>query len=108
DASAFETEADAVEGGPHVERGGVVGDGPLDRVAHRGREALAVRQVAAPFALDRGDPTYAERQIGAGTLDAHAVGALHAPLERLHGLGHAAVVEGAHAIEEVLEGSGAE
>ena len=103
----LEYEPDVVEGGAKIHGRGVVLDDALDAVFDRAREDLAVGDVAQTAASLGADALDRESQIGARTLEMHAVGLVHQVFERLHARAVAAVVEGADAKEEVFERLGA-
>src|SRR5262249_46633409 len=107
DAAGLESEVQALVGGAQIERWGVDPQRAGYRVADRGGEAFPVRQVAATLTGDHPDPPDAEPEIGAGPLEPHPVGGAHAPGQRLDRRRHAAVVERAHPVEELLELRGA-
>jgi len=87
-----------------VDRGGVVGDHAVHGIANRRREHFAVGDVVRSGTGDDRNSLDAESEIGvARPLDLDLVGPLHQGDERLHGLGHGAVVGEACLEEELFE-----
>ena len=93
--------------GACVERRCVVLKRAVDGIFYGARKHFAIGNVAIARARDGGHPFDAETQIGAGRFEVHVLGFGHSLDERLHGLGHSAVVEGAHVEIKILERLGA-
>jgi hypothetical protein len=100
-------QADIVEGRAAIERGGIEADGALDRVAHRGGEALAIGYIVLAGTGDYGNVFDAEVQIGVRAFDVDLVGLCQEVDQGFLGFGHFAIVEGADVEVEALEGLGA-
>ena len=96
--------ADAFETISVVQGGRVVLQNAFNAVAHGRGEDLAVWNIAVAATGDNANVLDTEAQIGgAGALDVHLVGALHALHQRRGGAVHCGVVQRAHAEIKVLK-----
>lgn len=108
DFAILEDQPNVVVGGAAVDGGGVEVDDAVHALTHGRGEDFAIRDVHLAVAGDRGDALDAEGQIRVvRPLQAHLVGRHHPLGQRLHRLGHLAVVHRADIEVVILERLGA-